>query len=192
MSVTPYRTPPARVAVPDRVTLSTGLVVTRTPLLDPGPDGPGLAHLSYADALEVAASLGARLPTRDELYQLHLDAVAAGTELHPLVLPGSAPELVGAHPGDPAMVTRAWCDAHDSRVLDALQGFPDWAPVANAGKHWIAGAAPGRARLAGWWVARVELYGSSRHGPGLVQEGDGDPHNDAHADYGTTTILAWG
>lgn len=186
--MTPYRTPLDRVVVPPWVGLSTGILVTRTPLQD--PYGPGLAHLSYAEALEVAAANGARLPTRDEIYQLHLDAVAAGSELSPLVLPGAAEELAGARPGDPAMVTVEWCSAHDSRALDAIRVLPPWAPVANAGKHWRYGAPPGLAGLCGWWVQHVERYGATgRSGPGFVQEGWSWPHNDSHTDYASTTVL---
>lgn len=189
MTVTPYVTAPDAIACPPWVRLGT-VLVTQTPL---GDTLCGLAHLTYAQALEVATAYGARLPTRAEVYALHLAASEAGTELEPFVLPTPTQRATGSRPGDPAMVSFEWAATHDAAVVSQVRRLLSAAPqalVANAGKHWIGGASRGMARICGWWTERVESYGSSRHGHGFVQEGVIDVHGDAHFDYATTTILA--
>jgi hypothetical protein len=181
-----YVTDPAVAVVPRFVPLGA-VWITHHPVEDPGP---GLAHLTYAGALALAAANGARLPTRAEVFALHEAAAAAGTEVAILVLPDAALLAEGCVPGDPRMVTRVWCDIHDARVLAAMAADQDSdAPVANVGKHWIGPAPATRAALCGWWVADVHAYGSSRTGPGFVQSGDDFPHDDQHSDYATTTML---
>jgi len=189
--VAPYLSDPATVVVPRAVPLGS-IWVTQHPLEDPDP-GPGLAHLNYAQALEIAAANGARLPTTEEILALHEAAAAACTELSPLFLPDATLRAEGCVPGDARMVTRPWCDRHDSGVLAAIAALGDRgdAPIANAGKHWRGGAPPNLAGLCGWWVPDVSLFGSSRRGPGFIQAGADWPHNREHADYGTTTVLVW-
>ena len=172
-----YITPLPSVVVPRWVTLAPGLLITHHPIED--PQGPGLAHLTYRDALALADRLGARLPTRAEVLELHELAAAAGTEIAPVILPDAHLRAQGCVPGDPRMVTRAWCDRHDAAVLLAIAGLADQeTAVANAGKHWIGPAPTGRAALCGWW-----------QGGALIQSGLGAPHDDLHHDYATTCIL---
>jgi hypothetical protein len=173
-----YVTNPAAVIVPRAVRLGS-VWITQHPVEDPA--GPGLAHLTYAGALEVAAAHGARLPTREEVLELHQVAAAAGAELVPVILPDAELRAQGCVPGDPAMASRAWCDRHDSRVLEHIVAIDADVPVANAGKHWIGPAPAGKAALCGWWMGGI-----------MIQSGLGFPHNDQHHDYGTTTMLVWG
>lgn len=183
-----YRTPLPSVVLPRFVPLAPGVEVTHHPLEDASRPS-GLAHLSYRDALAYAATVGARLPTRAEVVELHEVAEAAGTELAPCILPDSEMRAAGAKPGDPAMSTLAWCDYHDMLVVGWIKmSLPDQdTPVANAGKHWIGPAPPGKAALCGWWVADLRPFGG--HGAGFVQSGTGFPHDDEHHDYGTTCML---
>lgn len=186
-----YLSDPASVVVPRAVPLGS-VWITQHPLEDPQP-GPGLAHLDYAQALEIAAANHARLPTTAEILALHEAAAAAGTEIEPVFLPDATLRAEGCVPGDPRMVTRPWCDRHDSAVLSAIAALGDRgdAPIANAGKHWRDGAPPDLAGLCGWWVPDLRLFSSARSGAGFVQEGGDWPHNRQHADYGTTTMLVW-
>ncbi len=187
--IVPYATDPAQVVVPHRVRVGA-LEVTRWPLEDPAV---GLAHLSYRDALAVAATCGARLPTTAEIFALHLAAAAAKTELEPVVLPDPFLRSQGCVPGDPRMVTQEWCERHDAAFIQQIKAR-DLAPeafVANAGKHWRAGAPAGLAGLCGWWVGDVARFDPSRKGQGFIQQGNGWPHNDGHRDYATTTVLVW-
>lgn len=202
MSAVRYLTDLSEVVVPRRVRLSDAVEVTHHPL-ESGPDGPGFAHLSYRTALAVAAANGARLLTTAEILALHLVATVAGTEIGPCILPTAIMRASGCVPGDGRMVTREWCEIHDSIVLEriasieALGSGTGDAPFANIGKLWRAGAPSGRAGLCGWWVANVAPYtigadGKPRRtGPGFIQEGHDWPHDDEHADYGTLAMLAW-
>lgn len=191
MPVVPYLSDPASVVIPRAVKIGN-VWITHHPLEDPDP-GPGLAHLNYAQALAIADANKARLPTVAEILALHEAAAAAGTELSPIFLPDATLRAQGCVPGDPRMVTREWCDRHDSGVMDAITALGDKgdAPIANAGKHWRDGAPPNLSGLCGWWVPDVRLFSTSRKGPGFVQAGGDWPHNRQHADYGTTTLLVW-
>lgn len=177
MSLIPYITDPASIVLPRWVPLVSGLEILHHPVED--PTGPGLAHLTYRAALEVASASGARLPTRAEVLLLHGVASTAGTELVPCILPDADMRAAGMVPGDPRMVTREWCEKHDAAVLEAIDEMHGYdAPFANAGKHWIGPAPLGRAALCGWW----------QHGS-FIQSGLGAPHDDQHHDYATTTML---
>jgi hypothetical protein len=160
--------------------------VTAEPLRD--AQTGGYAHLSYRVALEAAAALDARLPTREEVLALFDVALV----LQPVILPdndmirsaggASAIGVVAQHLRDTQMTGLEWARIHDTRVreqLDAL-GWASARIVANAGKHWIAPCPPGRGRLCGWKM------GSTLIQAGTVEYGQ---HNDEHHDYATTTIL---
>jgi hypothetical protein len=75
--------------------------------------------------------------------------------------------------------------AHDENVwaeLLALGWYAGRGPVAGAGKHWIAGAPPGRSRLVGW--------DKDGDGPGqTLWQPPSVAHNRAHFDDGTTTLI---
>lgn len=149
--------------------LSSGAWVTRHPLLD--ADAPGLlAHLTYRDALHVAELHGARLPTRAEVVEATEQAIRGGVVLRPVTLSFG-----------PEMVSREHAETHDTRVAEqlAVVRWDGRSIVASAGKHWIAGAARGWARICGWW-----------DGSRYIQAGTVDQHHDTHHDYATTTVLA--
>ena len=178
MTAIPYITPPSAIIIPRFVPLAPGLEITHHPL-ETNATGPGLAHLTYRGALEVAAANGARLPTRAEVEMLHEVASKAGTELAPVILPDAGMRAAGMVPGDPRMVTREWADRHDALVAQQVPALDvDSPPIANAGKHWIGPAPAGKAALCGWWS-----------GGAFIQSGLGFPHDEAHHDYATTTML---
>lgn len=169
--------------------------VTAVPLVDAGqPDAVVFARLTYRDALSVAERLGAELVHPEHVERLHwLASVGQGVE-------------VPAFTGTPqAERTLEHSLRHDAACWEALAKM-HWdgrAPVANAGKHWVAGAPTGRSHLMGWWVPSVGAYGiRTRSGPGFIQArpvaGSAGPHDDQHHDDGTTTLLvrrrrsAWG
>ncbi len=167
---TPYRTrvDAADVHPAGWERLPSGAWVTRHPLLDADRGGAALAHLTYRDARHVAEIHGARLPTRAEVYEATEVARERGVLLRPVTL---------SH--GPEMVTLAHADLHDRLVAEQLGRWDGRSIVACAGKHWVAGASPGRARIAGWWA-------DGRY----IQGGYSDIHDDQHHDYATTTVLA--
>lgn len=185
----PYRSNINKVHLPPAVQLGA-VWITHHPVEDPEV---GLAHLSYSDALALATLHNARLPTSAEILALHQAAAAAGTELAPMNLPDAALRAQGCVPGDARMVTREWCVRHDEAVQRAIAALGDTGnhPIANAGKHWRAGAPPNLAGLCGWWVKELKVWGTGRRGPGFVQAGGGWPHDRQHSDYATTTMLVW-
>jgi len=193
--VIPYTTDPADILPPTWLLLSPGRLITAEPLRS--SDGRvTYARLSYRSALQVAASLGAELPTRDDLLALHEVARAAGTELTPVTLPTR--QMCWAakvDDTDQAAVQRfrvanmqgeEWCAAHDELVLMARGGRGDLpGPWGNIGKQWIAGASPGRSRLMGWALPNGTWIQS-----GLYPVGDThEAHDDGYADYSSTVIL---
>lgn len=155
--------------------LPSGLEVTRIPLVDADHDLPGcqplFARLTYADALIVAEREGARLISPEVLRELGNH----GLQLTPYL-------------GTPRAETDIeHSQRHDAEVWRQL-GALEWnglEPVSGAGKHWVAGAPPGRSRLMGW-----DRDGA---GPGkaLWQE-LAVAHNRDHHDDGTTTMLERG
>ena len=178
--MTPFTTSLSALSLPPWAAFGAHRQITQCPLLD---DRTGLAHLTYEQALDVASSHGARLPTRGEVLALHVLATHAGTELAPVILPGASPALLarGYKPGDPEMSSWEWCAIHDSAILPSIRRFAQekgYYPVANAGKHWIGPCPKGLAMICGWW-----------EGAGFVQQGLEPVHNDQYADYATTTLL---
>lgn len=148
------------------VRLPSGVEITARPLVDE-TGAADWARLTYRDALAVAARLGGRLPTRDEVVESLGHARIHGRVLRPVTLSYG-----------PEMVTRDHAVEHDRQVFAQLAGAPSF--VGGIGKHWIAGAAPGKARICGW----------PRGGSGqLIQAGVSDIHDDQHHDYATTTLV---
>lgn len=165
----PFRTPPASAAVHPLgwERLPSGVEVTLRPLLD--VDAGLWARLTYRDALDAAKRLGGRLPTRAEVIEAIAYARAHGIVLPPVALSFG-----------PEMVTREHAEAHDGAVVGKLGPRRlESVLVAGIGKHWVAGASPGRSRICGW----------PRADGSLVQGGTTDVHDDLHHDYATTTIL---
>ena len=149
--------------------LTPGFEVTRLPLIDSETPEPLLARLTYADAKAAAASLGGRLPTRDEVLEL----VSVGHVIQPVTLSYG-----------PEMVTRAHAEKHDALMWQRLSKWDKKRPVMNAGKHWIDGASGENVRICGWW-----------DGKKMIQSGiaTDNPHHvgaaRSHVDYGTTTLV---
>ena len=159
--------------------------ITALPLSDRRTGG--FAHLSYRRALEAAALYSARLPTREEVFELH----SIGLRLRPYVLPGALCLPRGTNEQamrERHMASEAWARLHDSAVmaqLDAL-GWDGSRPVSNAGKHWIQPCPRGRGRLCGWFGF------DSMSDPDVPIQAGTDPrgtHDDGHHDYATTTLL---
>jgi hypothetical protein len=165
--------------------------MTVEPLRD--ADTGGYAHLTYREALAAVAALGAELPTMAQLQRLHEE----GLELQPVTLPDvvmvRATGCVAERDSDEFqaaaqrlretyMAGPEWARIHDARVDAQLRarGWDGRELVANAGKHWLRGAPPGRAYLGGWWSAGRFIQAGVCTGLG--------PHGDGHHDYGTTTL----
>lgn len=152
------------------VPLPSGVEITARPLVD-DTGATDWARLTYRDALAVAARFGGRLPTREEVLE---SIERADVVLHPVTLSYG-----------PEMVTLAHAQEHDRRVREQLGGLPKGSRprplvVAGIGKHWVAGAAPGRARICGWMRPDTGR---------LIQAGTTDVHDDLHHDYSTTTLV---
>jgi hypothetical protein len=161
----PWHTAPEHAGLHERgwLRLPSGVEITARPLVDETGDA-AWARLTYRDALIVVARLGGRLPTRAEVIETIAHARAHGVVLAPVTL---------SH--GPEMVTLAHAQEHDGLVAQQLRG----AIVAGIGKHWVAGAAPGRSRICGWPRADGSLW----------QAGTKDVHGDDHHDYATTTLV---
>ena len=151
----------------------TGVEVTSLPVIDTLYEvegGPVFARLNYDEALAVAARFGARL-------------LAPG-RINDLRKPGVALQLL-PYLGTPIAETElSHSERHDADVWRQLRvlGWDGKQPVVGAGKHWVAGAPPGRSRLEGW-----DRDGA---GPGLaLWQPDMVAHNRLHFDDGTTTVL---
>jgi len=180
-----HRTPPADASVHPSgfVRLpGTDVEISRLPLCDRrhrlASGEPLFARLDYAGALAWCALHGCNLPSAAELEA----ARVAGLTLRPVTLPIAS--------------TLQAADLHDVTVWAQLAaaGWAHGVPVSGAGKHWVRGAPAGRAWLMGWFVPKVEAYGSkTRTGPGWVQPapaaGSLGAHTDSHVDYSSTTLV---
>jgi hypothetical protein len=163
--------------VDEWVPLGPGKMVSRQPVLDRAHTLKGTvqgasvnlyARLNYDEASEVARSVGGRLPTSAEIDELR----AVGVQLQPYLGTPRAENDV------------EHSQRHDFNVFlqKSELGWDGSAPLAGAGKHWIAGAPAGRSRLKGW-----DKDGA---GPGLEWwQPDQVAHNRAHFDDGTTTMV---
>jgi hypothetical protein len=151
------------------------------------------ARLTYRDALAACARLGGTLPGHDDVVRLHDDAAAGlALELTPVTLPDTDQLGASGIPNAEAaiatfrnahMIGLPWAQRHDGRVRGQLDQR-QWDQVrrlANCGKHWIAGAPPGRAYLMGWWSGGAFIQAGVVGGPG--------PHDDLHHAYGTLTLV---
>lgn len=157
--------------------LPSGAQITCMPLVD---RSTGLyARLSPITAEQWAASHGVRLPTTEELDQLH----ARSLHIAPVTMPSGA-QLAEA--GISARDTRAidafrnahmrsleWCRLHDDIVAERLAA-EHWSgqPVSNAGKHWTAGGG-----IYGWWLGPTKM----------IQRASYAHKGSVHTDYATTT-----
>ncbi len=155
---------------PEWYRLPSGVEVSPLPLLDGAH--PGLfARLNYDEAMQAAAHWGGRLVSEETVREL----MAHGLQLTPYL-------------GTPIAETGLeHSQAHDLNVWQQLERR-EWdrvRPVSGAGKHWIAGAPPGRSRLMGW--------DKDGDGPGqALWQPPSVAHNRQHFDDGTTTMIERG
>lgn len=182
MTVVPYVTDPSAIDCPPWVPLGERWI-TLEPLRDNATGG--YAHLTYAGALDAAAALGARLPSVDDIMRLH----AVGHELRPVTLPSIAMLHEAGIPMSAIDAYRNanmcgidWCRIHDDAARAQLASWDGRKPLANAGKHWVCGAPPGRAYLMGWWMGGRWIQPP----PAPGSQG---PHDRGHTDYSMCTIL---
>lgn len=197
MTAPPYLTAPGDVYAPGWVQVDDGLWLTREPLRD---RATGLyARLTYDGALDACEALGGALATADDVERLHWDAFhGTAIEIPPVTLPTVAMVRAAGYAGpvnaqafqDAAQRLRVacmmgleWAKAHDAAVLAHLAdaGWDGAMRVAGIGKHWVAGAPPGRAYLFGWWDGH-------RYIQPRPQPGSHGPHDRGHHDYATTTL----
>lgn len=164
-----YRTAPKRAAVGDSsgwLPFGDDLEITAAPLIDSTSGGPTFARLTYSDALEVAARIGARLLTQAEHDRLW----AIGRRLLPVIMT----------PG-PRMASLEYAKQHDAKLAKQLAGWDGSTPLANAGKQWVHGAPKGRAWNYGWWDLKAPN--------GRMWQTLGTTHDDQHTDYSQLTML---
>lgn len=156
---------------------------------------PLFARLTYAGALDAAARLGAGLilPQQVAEQQQRARVAVPGVYLPDDAIRSSARGALAHRAGEtPAewdqrlrnagMTSEPWALHHDEVFWERLGSWEPGELVAGAGKHWVAGAPPGRAWLAGWW------NGSSFIQP-IPNPSDRGFHDSGHHDYGTTTIV---
>lgn len=155
------------------IDIGGGIEMTRMPLFDSRPEvrarGVSFARLSYAEALEVAARLGARLPTCDELDRAA--ALPNAHRLSPCTLPANGEER-----------TEEWAKRHDLCVVTLLEAraLEPGHILISAGKHYAAGAPEGKARICGWY---------DKDDPRKKIQHPYDGHGRNYRDYAQTTEL---
>lgn len=161
-----YRTPLERVKLAPFVPLPSGGSVSVEPALD---TETGLyARLSYADAASLAASVGGRLLTMPQVFEVW----RIGYRLKPCTLVHSQADFA-------LMQSIEYARKHDECVRSQLQQWDRRKPLANAGKDWIADASPGRARNGGWVLSE---------GKAIQPGGPGSEHHDRdYTDYSQLT-----
>jgi peptidoglycan hydrolase-like protein with peptidoglycan-binding domain len=166
-----YRTDPADAVLhPSGWSRCGDVDVLALPMVD---RSTGLfARLSYADLELVAVREGGRLVSMDTL----LDVWEVGLRLEPVT-------LVASQADTRHMQSKAFCERHDRTVMEQLAAM-QWngqQPVANAGKQWIRGASPGKARNGGWFV----------RGKAIQPGGPGSEHHDRanYTDYSQLALL---
>ena len=145
-----------------------GRSVTMLPLYDPATQL--FARLTYEGALAVAKRMGGMLLSTEEYDQIARD----GYEIQPCPLVNSKEDSL-------KMGTLAYAKKHDKCVWAQLGGWKRDRPVANLGKQWIRGAAPGMALNYGW---------DKVPGPEVKYiQTLGHKHNAKHRDYSQVTML---
>lgn len=142
------------------------------------------ARIDYGHALEWADGRGLLMSTG--LVDL---VTKIGLYLDPIVIretPAETVERAQRGGTDPLerMATLEWARRHDARIAAGLgaKGWDGITPVANAGKDWVRGAAPGRALNYGW---------DQDPAPGRVHmiQTLGHRHDAGHVDYSQLTRI---
>jgi hypothetical protein len=151
-----------------------GVLVTALPLRD---RKTGLfARLTYADALIVAARLGASLLTAEIQ-----DAIArAGIVLDPCTLPPTS-----------SMRSLAWAQHEDACITAQLaaRGYDGSKPVTVA-KDYLADAPAGHGRIRGWFVLSGTNKGAAPP-EGVPIQPDSSAHDPQWNDYSQLLRLTW-
>ena len=203
MSVAPYITAPDDIA--PAVWLPLGSAWVSLPMLDAAT---GLyARMGYAWWVAYAATIGARLPTHDEINALRAVAVDAT-----VILPSREDCAAAGVPYVECqakedfrtrnMRGREWCERADQRAAAKLAaaGWTGGVPVLM-GKPWIKGP-PGSAHEyppggtawlmgytngAGWWQSGTDSLTGK---PGFHEAGvAGDPKRPGYTDIAATQVL---
>ncbi len=144
-----FVTPESSIGVPELVELPSGVKITRLPLTDLRFSSPIVAaRIGHATPLPA----GLRLPTTDELDELH----ALALHIEPVTLPTVAMcKAEGAYTEDAVQAFRvrmmrspSWCMMHDIEVGARLAaaGWDGRQPIVNFGKHWTKDGG-----IYGWW-----------------------------------------
>ena len=157
--------------------LPSGVQITCMPLVD--RETSLYARLSPVQAAAWCSARGMRLPTAQELDDLHMRAL----HIDPVTLPTmDMLRAAGVVTNNQAAIdsyrnahmrSRAWCEAHDEEVADRLAAV-QWnnQPVANAGKHWTTAGG-----IYGWWQSTGRR----------IQNLSYAHRSSSHTDYATTT-----
>ncbi len=191
---TPFLCSPDNATIPAWFKVRDGLWAS-VPLMD---EPSGLySRLTYREALAACSRLGVRMPTALEIDAIRDAAICAEMLLEPVCLPDAEMcRAAGIPLGSKAeddwrsanMGGQPWCELADRKMATqiAALGWRPGMPIFNVGKHYCAGAPPGRAYLKGWWLRLAKKY--IQHGPYSL--GDQGPHSDVGSrDDGTTTIV---
>lgn len=165
------------------IELSTGVKVTRLPLMDSSIPGRA-ARIGFAIAENWLKPLGYRLLTAAEYEELNELSIYIAPYCMPTIAQCKAAGIPlvetainrfrTAH-----MMSSAWCDFHDKHVWDELKklNWDDNKPVVNFGKHWAAPAGC----IYGWW------YKSGKRIQNLSRFHANEP---TFADYATNVFAA--
>ena len=161
------------------VTLAGGAEASKLPLFDEANEL--YARFSLSEARQWCEANGCRLPTVDELRELHDESLW----IAPVTLPTAAMVTAAGLPlttdsinrfRNTNMASKQWATIHDNTVDKELEdaGYDGTQPVANCGKCWTQEGA-----LFGW-----------RNSDGSYIQNPYYGHGDHHHDYATTTYVA--
>ncbi len=164
--------------------LSNGKRISFLPLYD--RKNELYARLSLGEARQWCSKNGCRVPTVDELKELH----SASVWIRPVTLPTAAMVTAAGLPLTTAainkfrnenMASKAWATIHDNTVDKELEavGYDGEEPVANIGKCWAElGDASNKGALFGW-----------RNEDGTYIQNPYSGHGLHHHDYASTTYV---
>lgn len=158
--------------------LKSGKAFTLAPLWD--ADRNTWARTDYKTGKDALARLGLRYPTFEELDEIanRPDALI----LQPVGLVQSTADSL-------KMATEEFWKRHDQAIADQLAKYPGALgsrPVVSIGKHWAAGAPPGRAWLHGFYIPKGTQPGGGYSK--IIQNRGTTAHDDRHIDYSSTLI----
>jgi len=164
--------------------LANGKSISFLPLYD--RENQLYARLSLGEARQWCSRNGCRVPTVDELKELH----GASAWIRPVTLPTAAMVTAAGLPLTTAAIDKfrnenmesmAWAAIHDNGVDKELEsiGYSGDEPVANIGKCWAElGDASNKGALFGW-----------RNEDGSYIQNPYSGHGLSHHDYASTTYV---